>query len=128
MWTKLEHTAIEELEKCFKEYQLGGSEIMLLLTISRFSWGQDGNRNPCLKSTADLGEILNRSPRQIKRSLEKLKEQGWLDNIYRTQCGGKVKTTTNKDTAWKRLKKERPLATQTILKHPGIGTNVKVKQ
>lgn len=127
MWTKIEHTTIEELEKHFKEYELSGTELMLLLTISRFGWGQDGKRNPCTKSPANLAEMLGRSTRQIKRSMEKLKAHGFIDIIYRTQCGGTTKTTINKDTAWKRLQKERPLSVQTMLKEPGIGTNIKVK-
>lgn len=127
MWTKIEHNTIENLEKHFKEYELSGTEMILLLTISRFGWGQDGNRNPCTKSPVALAEILGRSVRQIKRSMEKLKSHGLIDIIYRTQCGGNIKTTINKSTAWNRLQKERPLSVQTILKDPGIGTNIKVK-
>lgn len=128
MFTKISHKLIERLEKLHAEGQISGTELILLLTISRHSWGQADNRNPCLKSSRDLAKIVGRSERQVKRALAQLREHNLIDSIYRIQSNHKVTITRSSKVADKRMLRGRPASSHFILKDPGIGTNVKLKQ
>jgi len=126
MFTKIEHKTIEKLEKLHAEGEISGTELILLLTISRHGWGQAGNRNPCLKSIKDLAKIVGRSERQVRRSLAKLKKLKFIDYIYRIRKDGRIITTKSKKIALGRQAGNYVERMYFILREPGIGTNIKL--
>jgi len=130
MWTKLEHKTIESLEALYRKKKIGGTEIMLLLTLSRFSWGTGKNRNPCTKKLRQIAEMLGKSESSLRRNMRCLQRAGIINQLYRTcKESEDIKTTFLEDRAHQRVKAgAKQLWSFFQLKWDGISTNVKVRK
>ncbi len=129
MFTKISHKSIQKLEKLCREGTLKtATEIMLVLTISRFGWGKDGNRNPCKKSIKSMAELLGCSESSVKRALRKLRDVKLVGFQYRTRSmGDNERTTSSWDKAQAQLKRgSKQLRSFYYLKEKGITTAVQI--
>ena len=124
-YSTLSLDTIDFLAEKHKEGAISGTEIMLILVISKYTWWEEGKQNPCMKSSTSLAKTLGRSEAQIKRSLVRLKKAGIIFFNYRTQVGKKIRTTTKERVALKRQRRERTLRTQYLFDTKNIEINKK---
>ena len=128
MFTKVNHDAIKRMEELQSQGKLTGCDALLILTISRFSWGDGKEKNPCKKSIQQLAEISGRSVVQMRRSIAKLVELKFIKQVYRTNKNGKKRTTISKSQGSKRRKKEKVLRSYYVLTDCGVQCGINVKQ
>ena len=80
------------------------SDVGILLTLTRFAFSKKGKRNPCMKTPAQLAEMLGKSERTIRRALKRLGDASLIITVYRTKkMGEDIKITRNKNKAMHRV-------------------------
>jgi len=87
---------LNELFALLASKTLNITDIMVLLIISKYGWNMKEKHYECKLNALNIAEEIDVNERTVLRSLNKLKREGLITQIYRLKKGKKIVKTKHK--------------------------------